>query len=204
MDSEALFSGWLDQHQITYQRNFKVDPGDVDFLIRSTTPHIYCDVKEVRDSKQASLWEIDAYTHIRGDIRNVRRKFRKRPDLPLILVTMNFSSRFFTGLTVATALLGDVGVQLNRRSLQVTKALHHLPRGNAVLTRKQRRSITGVLVFTGLGAKYTLYVNPFYEPFSGEAWFPETDVIRLNREAEAEDLLALSDRRFPPILRDET
>src|SRR5688500_18532350 len=90
MDSEALFAEWLDQHQITYQRNFYVDPGDVDFLIQSTTPHIYCDVKEVRDSKQEPRWEIDAYTHMRSDIRKLRDKFRKRPDLPLILVTMNF------------------------------------------------------------------------------------------------------------------
>jgi hypothetical protein len=55
------------------------------------------------------------------------------------------------------------------------------------------------LVFTGLGERHTLYVNPFYEPFSGESWFPDTDVVRLNREAEPEDLLALSNRMFWPI-----
>jgi hypothetical protein len=159
-------------------------------------------VKEVHDSKQESRWVIDAYTHMRGDIGKLRRKFRKRPDLPLVLVTMNFSSRLFTGWTVNQALLGDVGVLLDRRSLQVTKALHHLPRGNAALTRTQNRSITGVLVFTGLGERHTLYVNPFYEPFSADSWFPDTDVVRLNREAE--DLLALPGRMFWPISRDET
>jgi hypothetical protein len=202
MDSEGLFSAWLDQHQISYERHYDVGPGNVDFLIQSTTPHIYCDVKEVQDSRRESGWDIDAYHHVRDDIRKLRKKFRKQPDLPLILVTMNFSARFFTGFTLATALLGDAGVLLDRPSLQVTKAVHYLPRGNAVLTRKHNRSITGVLVFTGLGARHTLYVNPFYEPFGGEAWFPDTDVVRLNPEGE--DLLALSDHWFWPISRDET
>src|SRR5688572_7060730 len=101
LESEARFASWLEEHQIRYERDVKVDGGDVDFLLNSTAPNIYCDVKEIRDSAIPSPMGLDADDHIRGDIRKLRRKFKTAPTLPVVLVTMNYSQKFFTGLTVA-------------------------------------------------------------------------------------------------------
>jgi hypothetical protein len=204
VDSESLFASWLDQHRMLYQPRYQVDPGNIDFLIESTTPNIFCDVKEIRESESESVEGIDAHAHMRSDIRKLRSKFAKQPELPVVLVTMNFSHNYFTGLTVARALLGDVGVELERASLRVTKPLHHLPKGNASLTKAQNRSIAGVLVFDGLKSRHVLYKNPFAVHPIGNDCFPETDVICLNREATAAEIVTLGDRMFWPINIDET
>ena len=202
MDSETLFSTWLDQHQIKYKRHFPVNPGNVDFLIESTTPQIYCDVKEVRDSPQKTPYEIDAYKHIRDDIKELRKKFKKdRPKLPVILVTMNFSSSTFTGWTVGRALFGEVGMEINVDDQQVVKASHHLPKGKAVLTTKQNRSITGVLVFAGLSKSHVLFLSPFAdaEHRIGKDCFPDTELVYFNPRAEGDELWASSNYTFWPI-----
>ena len=198
-DSETLFSTWLDQHQIKYQRNYPVNPGNVDFLIESTSPHIYCDVKEVRDSPNKTPYEIDAYKHIRDDIKELRKKFKDRPKLPLILVTMNSSRSTFSGWTVGRALFGEVGVEVKPDSQQVVKAPHHLPRGKAVLTTKQNRSITGVLVFTGPGKRHFLFLSPFAEQSIDNKCFPDTELVLLNPKAKGDELMALTNYIFGPI-----
>ena len=147
---------------------------------------------------------IDAHGHIRSDIRKLRSKFKTRPNVAVILVTMNCSSNFFTGLTVARALMGDIGINFDRRALQVTSPLHHLPKGNATLTREQNRSISAVLVFDGPGGRHCLFVNPFADhPFPNTV-FPGVTVIPLDRSAHGEALKTLSTFMFWPICKSGT
>lgn len=204
VDSEGLFATWLDRHQLRYQRHYKVVPGNVDFLIRSTDPNVLCDVKEVQESESMSIEGIDAHAHLRSDIRKLRSKFLKTPELPVVLVTMNFSCNYFTGLTVSRVLLGDIGVEIETASERVTKPLHHLPKGNAALTKEQNRSVSGVLVFNGVGNRHVLFKSPYARHSIGAICFPETDVVRLNREATPTEFVALSNRMFWPIIENET
>ena len=204
VDGEALFEEWVRRHCLKYQRHHEVRPGNVDFLIHFRTLSVYCDVKEVRDSAEPSGSNIDADGHIRSDIRKLRSKFKARPDLPVLLVTMNFSSNFFTALTVARAMLGEIGVHFNRETLEILKPVHHLRNGNASLTSGQNRSISGVLVWTGRRQRHTLLLSPFAErPLDG-ALFPETDVVSLDRGASPEVIRVLSERMFWPLEQSET
>lgn len=204
VDSESLFASWLDRHRLRYQRHYHVEPGNIDFLVESTNPHVLCDVKEIRQSERESVEGIDAHAHIRSDIRKLRSKFGNQPEFPVVLVTMNFSPNFFTGLTVARALLGDVGVEIERQSLRVTKRVHHLRKGNAALTKNQNRSISGVLVFDGIDGRHVLYKSPFsVRPISDDC-FPETDIVCLNREATSAEIVELGNRMFWPIETEET
>lgn len=111
--SERMFASYLDGLGLIYKRHFRVR-GDknVDFLVEGS-PSILCDVKEVRPSAKAAL-EIDAYAHLREDLSDLRRKFGPDlPAIPIVLVTVNFSGRMFTGFSVARAMLGDVGADFS-------------------------------------------------------------------------------------------
>lgn len=199
VDGEALFAEWLGQHCIKYERHYEVTPGNVDFLIKFSRSRVYCYVKEVRASPDPSGSSIDADGHIRSDIRKLRAKFKSRPTLPVLLVTINFSPKFFTGLTVSRAMLGEVGVLFDRHTIEITKPTHHLPKGNASLTAAQNRSISGVLVWAGRRQRHVLFLSPFAEhPLDGSP-FPDTDVVTLDRSASPGALHALSDRMFWPI-----
>jgi len=203
-DGEALFEEWLSRHSLKYQRHHRVEPGNVDFLIHLRASIVYCDVKEVRDSPEPSVSNIYADGHIRSDIRKLRGKFKAHPDLPVLLVTMNFSSHFFTALTVARAMLGEIGVLFDRDTLELLKPVHHLRNGNASLTSGQNRSISGVLVWTGLRQRQTLLLSPFADhPLEG-AFFPDTDVVTLDRGASPDAIRILSERMFWPIEQDES
>ena len=204
VDGEALFEEWLRRHCLKYQRHHEVHPGNVDFFVHFGTSNVYCDVKEVRDSAEPSGSDIDADGHIRSDIRKLRAKFKGRPDLPVLLVTMNFSSSFFTALTVARAMLGEVGVHFDRQTLEISKPAHHLRNGNASMTSGQNRSISGVLVWNGRRQRHTLLLNPFAEhPLDGSL-FPDTDAVALQRSAPPDEIGALSNRMFWPIGQGET
>jgi hypothetical protein len=156
---------------------------DFDFCIESHCGPIYCDVKEIRDSDTESFGEISAYLPLRGDIRKLRNKYKgRRLDGPAVLVTMNFSSNFFTGFTVARALLGDIGVILQREIPKVT-TLHHLPQGNAVFTRKQNTSVAGVFVFDRVSGGHIFFENPYAVAQMSKNVFHGLRFITLSREA---------------------
>ena len=194
LDSEKLFADYLAKHGFTYEQNYPVGTCNVDFRIVKTTSTVLCDVKEVRDSKKDSYGKLDASSHIRGDIKKLREKFKKkRPDQPVILITMNFSTNFFTGLTVATALLGDIGFDFDKMTLSLTSPLHHLPKGNAVLTQTHNRSISGVFVFDIDSCKHYLFRNPFTAHPVAPQFFPEVRVIDLDRAALGNAVVRLSD-----------
>ena len=199
--SEQIFADYLTTHGMCYQREYPVNGANVDFCIEMANSRVLCDVKEVRESKEERIAEIDAHYHIRGDIRKLRAKFGKnRPSVPVFLVTMNFSSNFFTGLTIARALLGDIGINFDRLTSTVTSPLHHLPRGNAALTEASNRSISAVLVFDcATRCQHYLFINPFADKPIPEDFFP-TSVrrVKLRRDMTQEELLQLSNFMFWP------
>lgn len=197
-ESEQLFEDYLKLHRLKYQQDFLVNPGNVDFRVESDSYGVLCDVKEIRDSVKGIKGMVDAHTHIRIDIKELREKFGKnRPNEPCVLVSMNFSSNFFTGLTVARAMLGDIGIYFDKETKQIISDVHHLPRGNAAMTEKQNRTISGVLVFDRANDRHCLFTNPFCEHPVPDGFFPSVRVVQLTRESAGNKLVDLSNFRFP-------
>jgi hypothetical protein len=196
-DSEKFFADYLSKRGLPYVRNYVVASGDVDFRIQRGSSIVLCDVKEVRDSKKDPCGKLDAGSHIRSDIRKLREKFKRgRPDQPVVLVTMNCSTNFFTGLTVATALLGDIGIDFDKNTLSSASPLHHLRKGNAVLTESHNRSISGVLVFDVENSKHYLFRSPFTDYPVPSVFFPGVRVVALNRRTQGRQLTELSNIMF--------
>ena len=198
--SETTFKKYLATHRFEYQENFIVgsetNPTDVDFFIRSDDGDVYIDVKEVRDSREESL-EIDAYLHIREDIKDLRKKFKvARPTLPVILVAVNLSTNFFTGLTVARALLGDIGIEFDSLTKTITKTLHHLQKGNAILTQKKHKSISGIFVFDLSNQRHCLFINPYADNPIPPNYFPDVREITIRKTANQDEFKKLSDIMF--------
>jgi len=117
--SESLFEEYLKEQGIIFSRNFLVNSKNkknVDFRLTKGQQVILCDVKEVKDSEiklgpgagKLGGGNITAQDHIRGDIKKLRQKFENPPTVSLMLVSINFSSNFFTALTVARALMGEI------------------------------------------------------------------------------------------------
>lgn len=188
--SEGLFASYLSDFNIEFQRHYPVSGNrNVDFRVE-TSSVVLCDVKEVRDSRSQAGSEIDAYSHIREDLRDLRKKFRKsKPSDPVVLVTMNFSSNFFTALTVARAMLGDIGVEF---FYGTRGEVSHLPRGNAALTKQGNTSISGLLVFDPECGNHRYFTNPFALNSLQKNYFPGIDEIVLSRDAGEEQLAGLS------------
>jgi len=158
---------------------------------------VLCDVKEVHDPQADPGGRVEAEVHIRSNIRKLRAKFGKtRPDITVVSVTMNFSSRFFTGVTVARALWGEVGLTFDPESGEITSAVHHLPTGNAALTQNQNRSISAVLVFDHVNRRHCLFLSPFADHPVPRDFFPDVQVIPLDRTSEGDDLILLSKFQF--------
>lgn len=142
-ESEQVFAQYLDKHGLKYEREVKVDPGDVDFVVSAHDVQVFCDVKAV--VKQPEMHgRVEAQKQIREDFRSLRKKFAKPPEHPCVLVTMNYSTQLFTGLTIRTAIFGNLQVEFQVREDRVAASpMHHA--GSAGLTPKQNTSISGVL-----------------------------------------------------------
>lgn len=199
-NSENIFKNYLNEHQFKYEENCVVgnaaNPKNVDFAIRSSQIDIFIDVKEVKEL-QGESYEINADANIRRDIKKLREKFgENRPNIPVILVTMNYSSNFFTGLTVAIALLGDVGINVNSKTGKLTYPLHHLPSGNAILTNQKHRTISGVLAYDRVRHQHCLFTNPYADYPIPEDYFPNVEVIDLKKDDDASKLISLSNIMF--------
>lgn len=187
--SERLFSSYLDNHNMKYERDFRVcGEKNVDFKI-NTTPIVLCDVKEVRDSKKKLKGVSDAYNHIKNDINKLRKKFgSEKPAVPVVLVTMNFSKNFFTALSVAQA-LGDIGCEFQGDS---RSEIRHLPRGNAALTRNDNTLISGVLVYDYECGNHRYFLNPFAKYQIPSGYFPNVTEHILTRDADESELVNLT------------
>ena len=192
--SEGLFASYLESHNLNFERHFQVyGEKNVDFKI-NTPVAVLCDVKEVHDSRADSKGSIDAYTHIREDLKDLRKKFgRNKPTCPVVLISMNFSSSFFTGFTVAQAMFGDVGAVYTGKALG---DLHHLPRGNASMTRSSNTSISGILVFDCASSNHTYFPNEFARTQLHTGYFPYAVVIDLKRDSPGQEVVRRSDFMF--------
>lgn len=194
--SENAFRSYLDSHGFEYEENYVVgtpkNPKDIDFLIKAKNCELYADVKEVRNSTEERLFN-DAFLHIREDISDLRKKFKtNRSSLPVLLISMNLSDNYFTGFSVAQALLGDTGVLINPHTNVITKPLHHLYKGNASFTSSKNRTISGVLVFDLFGCRHHLFHNPYTEHPIPESLFPGVRDVRIFKDDENQDLTELS------------
>ncbi len=195
--SERLFEAYLSCHGFKYERDFPVGKGNIDFRVCSGISTVFCDVKEVRDSATEVGFTLDAYGHIRSDIQKLREKFGKhRPEEPCVLVSVNSSSNFFTGLTVARAMLGDVAVDVCVTTKKIVSGVHFPPRGNAKMTKKQNTSISGILVLDSISANHCLFTNPFAQIPVPEGFFSEVRTVPLARELRGPKLTALSNLMF--------
>lgn len=188
--SENLFAAYLDSQSISFDRHFPVHgKKNVDFRLIKQAGKVLCDVKEARESSTGSRESIDAYAHIRKDIMDLRKKFgNKKPVHPVVLVTMNFSSNFFTGHTVVRAMYGDVGATFtsNRR-----EDIQHLPRGNASMTRATNTSISGILVFDCASNNHAYFSNEFAELRLPLNYFPNVTEYSPSRTSSEEHLVSL-------------
>lgn len=194
--SENAFRKYLDFNGFEYEENYVVgtvqNPKDVDFYIKTKGLGIYADVKEVKSSTEKK-WHNDAYSHIREDISDLRKKFKSnRASLPVLLISMNLSDNYFTGFSVAQALLGDTGVLIDPHSSMITKPLHHLYKGDASLTSNKNRTISGVLVFDLCGGRHHLFHNPYAEHTIPVGLFPCVRDMRISKNDEKQDLTKLS------------
>ena len=192
--SEGLFKTYLDHLGLRYERHVPVH-GDknVDFRVEGETP-VLCDVKEIRPSP-TDPDEIDAYSHLREDLRDLRKKFGPcKPVVPVLLVTINFSDRLFTGFSVARAMLGDVGAEI---SPDGRGDIHHLLRGNAVMTRSHTTVISEIFVFDCVPeGNHALFANPYAAyPVPGQC-FPLVRRIFVAKDATEERLKALANITF--------
>jgi len=200
--SEMEFSRYLESQSLAYTRDCKVDPGNFDFHIEGHSGPIYCDVKEIHNSHfQSPVDEIDAHLHLRGDIRKLRSKYKGKLNSPVILVAMNFSSYFFTGLTVDRALMGDTEITVDRRTRQVIHPLHHTK--NAVFTKHQNTSISGVLIFDRANGRHCFFENPYSKIPLLHTIFKGLRFIPLRKDAIGQELLDLGKLMFWNIQGDE-
>jgi hypothetical protein len=130
MESEKEFASYLDDQGLVYEPDYHIGPGDFDFCIDTGCGRIYCDVKEIQDSNIQSVEGIDAHLHLRGDIRKLRNKYKgKKVDVPVVLVAMNYSSNYFTGLTVGRALMGNVGLHFRETDPEGRETFTPYPKG---------------------------------------------------------------------------
>ena len=196
--SEALFQAYLERLSLAYERHVIVHCAkNVDFRVEGDTP-IFCDIKEIRPSSTMSR-RIDAHSHLREDLSDLRKKFGpSRPNIPVLLIAINFSGRLLTGLSVARSMLGDVGVDMlpNGRS-----GLHHLPRGNASMTCHHLTRISGVFVFdceTDDG--HAVFPNPYAAyPISAEC-FPLVKRLYVAKDMTEDQLKVLANINFWPSI----
>jgi hypothetical protein len=204
--SESLFEEYLKKHLIKFSMHFLVNSNNdknVDFRLANGQQVILCDVKEVRDSElqldpgAGRLGgSVTAQDHIRGDIKKLREKFSSPPTVPVMLVSMNFSSNFFTALSVSRALIGEIGVIFERGAEDSASALHHLHTGNASLRQKMNTSISGVFLFDVANGNHCLFRNPYANREIPLDFFSGIKIFNLRKDESREDIIALSNLMF--------
>jgi hypothetical protein len=106
---------------------------------------------------------------------------------------MNFSNKFFTAYTVVYAMYGDIGAKFSGR---VRGEIHHLPCGNASMTRKTNTSISGILVFDCASGNHTYFSNEFAAIKLRSSYFTSVAEYDLKRSSGEKDLVQCSKLMF--------
>lgn len=99
-------------------------------------------------------------------------------------------------MTVAQAMLGNIGVEFNASTNSITKTLHHLPKGNAALTQKKHNTISGIFVYDLSNHGHVLFINPYAENTISLNFFPDVKEVRVAKNADQEELKKLSNIMF--------
>lgn len=196
--SEIAFEEYLNQHNISYDREFVVSENgaNVDFFVHAANQDIYCDVKEVKRSSTSKPPRVYAKKNIQNDLKKLRSKFKnRRPDHALLLVSMNYSNQVFTGWTIAEAMLGQIGFVVDADFSKIIKPAH-ITRANASTTPKHNRSISGVYVYDKSMKINNIYANPYANIHVKENVFPRTQIIDIHPNMSPEDLEWLSNIHY--------
>jgi|WetSurSiteA1Bulk_404760.scaffolds.fasta_scaffold66968_2 hypothetical protein len=199
-DSENLFEDYLKKHKFSFEKEFPVSPGNIDFKTEKGGYIVLCDVKEVRDWNKGGYAQILPQDQIRSDIRKLRKKFgRQKPSFPVILISMNFGTNFFTGVSIATALFGDIGFTFGPVT-KINSGIIHLNRGNAALTKHHNTAISAIFGFDVRNQQqHCLFINSFAcNPLPND-YFPIWKIFNLKPYEIGNNLQELSDIIFWPI-----
>ena len=92
--------------------------------------------------------------------------------------------------------MGNVGIMFDRRSLKSTKPVHHLPRGNAVFTKNQNTSVSGVFVYDRANSKHVYFQNPHANTQMSKDVCTGLKVIRLSKDMAGQELIDLGNLMF--------
>lgn len=192
--SEELFASYLAKYGIASERQYVVNPrsgSNVDFRITFGAQSVLADVKEVQEIPKRE-GEIIAGRQIRSDLKKLRRKFgTELPTCPVILVTVNGSKGFFTGLTVVQSMLGSIEVVFRKSDFKQISPLRHSKKGSATFTRRQNTTISGILVLTQ-NLRNSYFGNPYARhPFDGTL-FPQTTVYYPKSDAVGDEITVYS------------
>lgn len=204
--SENIFENYLINNKLHYEKNYYVGKGDIDFRVNSKSLFTLCDVKEVRKSINDKYGELDAYGHIREDVRALRKKFDKNViKEPVILVTMNISNKIFTGFNILRAIYGDIGINFDREMHNVTRNEHFSKNGNACFTQIHNTIISGILILDVRG-NHCLFKNCYACNEISDDYFPEIQegkIFKIKRDLSADiprdQILLLSTLVFEPV-----
>ena len=109
---------------------------------------------------------------------------------------MNFSSNFFTALTVSRALMGEIGVIFERGSEGNISDVHHLQKGNASLRQKMNTSIWGVFLFDIASGNHYLLRSPYAKHKIPSDFFSEIKILDLCKTETQDDIIELSKIMF--------
>lgn len=161
--SENVFAEYLTQSAITFERDYPVDPGNVDFLVSRQGASVLCDVKAVVKGGEGPYQPVGAKYRIREDIKKLCQKFRSAPSMPLVLVTLNYSSEMFTAYSVQEAMLGDVevGFVIGGEGEAANVTTPPIQREWASLRQAKNTRISGVLVIDPIRGNHCYIGNPY-------------------------------------------
>jgi hypothetical protein len=198
-DAEREFARYLTNYRIEYSREYVVDTAtgsNVDFRIKMGNKSILLDVKVVVDVPRPPSGEIIAHRQIASDIQKLRKKFRSdSPKHPVILVTVNHSSMFFTGFTLLRAMFGKAKVDFAVPDMAQLTPLRFFPNGGARFTLDQNTGISGILVFNPRSTN-VFFANPFAKYPVKEDCFPNTKAYQPTRTLTGSEILEFSNLQF--------
>lgn len=203
--SELLFEKYLVHHQIAFEREYPSGSKNLDFRMQIHSKQVLADVKHIEDRLVKNAL-VEAHLQLRNDIKSLRAKFDDKPKESVLLISVSWmsESRVFTGFTVARALYGDVGRETSGAPElgTVVSEVKRLKNGRAAFTSKQNTSISGVLIYQGIGKKGYLFINPFARIAFDEN-LPDVESICLDDWNDANRRKALSSLMFSSMINHE-
>ncbi|MGD0827968.1 MAG: hypothetical protein ABSA09_07755 [Desulfobaccales bacterium] len=117
--------------------------------------------------------------------------------LQLFLYLRIFEHFYFTGVSIATVLFGDIGIYFDPDA-KISSGITYLSRGNAAFTRHYNTTISALLVFNVTNQQqHCLFINPFAcNPLSND-YFPIWKTFNLKPYEIGNNLEKLSVMFFP-------